>query len=171
MWSLMIQRCTALAWKNSFLVVCAGLFISAPNWAGQLPAGCRIATPAKQIQDWFTGDQKSFKPSEVVADLNQDGKDDVALLLRCEVANKPPVNRIFVRLADGPQLIVAEYAPGPFDFLWLYRKGEKDFSFDTMRYFQWPNNVLAAFRSETHSDIFTWNGQAFQKQKSLGDDE
>lgn len=133
------------------------------------PRGCQEVPVAPQIAQWFRSDRIAFAPTELRGDFDGDGQADVAKLWRCGAQNRVVI--YLRRGVDWQAVEVGREAAGPFDFLWLYRKSERDFDFAKMKPFRYGRDTVSLFHSEKSAVVFRWDGAKFGRSKSAGDDE
>lgn len=174
----MTRMCTPFHWGLRSSV--GLLLLAASVLAGDLPPdarravdnrchGWRPAPVAPQIEEWFRQDQRSLHPNRIEGDFNADGRRDFALEVICEGRQ-----RVFALIsrAEGFEVhALADDPADPFTFLVLYRKGEKDFDFETMKPFRYATDALGLLYFDRTAVTFRWIGKAFEKRAAPGDEE
>ncbi len=138
---------------------------SCPQW--------RLSEIAPQIDSWFRQDRWPQKPNLVHADFDNDGRPDFAVEVICRGQRGPRQETYaFLGRSSGEAAFpLASSDPDPFTFLVLFRKGEKDFDFESMKPFRYPADTLAVLYLRKTAVTFQWNGKDFTRRETPGDEE
>lgn len=127
------------------------------------------APVAPQISDWFREGHFQHEPNAIKADLDHDGADDYAVLLR-----QGEHQVLVVLLARGNRWETRELSidqADPFTYLLLNEKGSRDFDFKTLRHFRHKRNSLVLVFFDKRPLVFVWSKSSFQKNVELNDED
>lgn len=134
---------------------------------------CTLAPSAPQIDDWFRVYRIPYRPVLTFGDFDDDGSRDYAVQIVCP-GPKGPEQTVVALMARGKgfdlHLLTTDPAD-PFTFLYVYRKGEKDFDFETMKPFRYETDSLGVLYFAKTAVTYRWLGKAFEGSEAPGDEE
>ncbi|MFN0168617.1 MAG: hypothetical protein ACKV22_19505 [Bryobacteraceae bacterium] len=133
----------------------------------------QLSGVAPQIDAWFRQDRWPQRPNLVQADFDNDGRPDLAVEVICRRPRGPRQETFaFLNRPEGHEAFpLATSDTDPFTFLVVFRKGEKDFDFETMKPFRYPSDTLAVLYLRKTAVVFQWNGSGFTRRETPGDEE
>lgn len=148
--------------KFSGILICLSLLFFAVNVRAQklkLPAACRQILN-KKFSGWKLVPPPQFttssEPNLINGDWNGDRAKDYAILIKPR-RNAASIVVIFVRTRTGYRDFVAEGG----DYLQLFKKGEKDYSYDWDKNFIYQNDAIFVGVGECCGSSLIWRKNKF----------
>jgi hypothetical protein len=132
-----------------------------PDW--------RLAPVAAQVRDWFEQQHFGYAPNLVREDLDNDGKPDWALEILSGGLQHTVV--LLARSGGFDSILVSSDPPDPFTYLIVNRRGDREFSFETLRWFRHTRNSLLLMYFDRTPLLFIWTGSRFDKKLAPSDEE
>jgi hypothetical protein len=131
--------------------------------------GWRLAPVAVQVRDWFEQQRFSYAPNLARGDFDNDGKPDWALEI---VAGGVQHTLVLLNRGEGfAGNLLASDGPDPFTYLIVNRRGDREFSFETLRWFRHTRNSLLLMYFDRTPWLFSWTGSRFDKKLAPSDEE
>lgn len=128
-----------------------------------------LAPSTPGLEAWFAGTFAPWRPNLLRGDFNSDGAPDFAVQILAGGRQRAVV---LLGNTNGFRVIeLAAQAPDPLTFLIIYRKGEKDFDFESMKPFRYAADSIGLLYSKQTAVTFTWRGNGFRKRLAPNDDE
>lgn len=131
--------------------------------------GWRPAPVAVQVRDWFEQQHFGYAPNRVREDLDNDGKPDWALEI---LSGGLQLTVVLLARGDGfDSILLSSDPPDPFTYLMVNRRGDREFSFETLRWFRHTRNTLLLMYFDRTPLLFSWTGSRFDKKLAPSDEE
>ncbi len=117
----------------------------------------KFVNVSKEILDYYKRDRAYEQPNLIKGDWNGDGKTDYAVLL--EKVNNPEGSIIIVLMKARKNY--ESYILGAYDCIMSVKKGERDYDFDSGKYFRYKNDAIFTYIWEKAGVTYIWKKGKF----------
>ena len=153
----------------AFLLALADLPPAARSTLDRECPGWRLAPIAVQVREWFAEQRFGHEPNLANFDFDQDGRPDWALEIL--VAGRQRTVILLARESGYDFQLLADDSPDPFTYLLVNRRGDREFSFETLQWFRHARNTLQLMYFDRPPLVFEWSGAKFEKKVMHNDEE
>ena len=157
---------------KSFLATAFGLYcLGIPTHAqiSMLPADCerllatkfrswKLASIQPEIIEYFKKERPHEQPNIIKGDWNGDGKIDYATMLQAKSDSERRITVAFLKSENSYRT----YVLGAADCLMSMKRGERDYSFDSGKYFRYKNDAIFDYIWEKAGVSYVWARDRFR---------
>ena len=128
----------------------------------------KIAEVSEDVREYFKTKGITRHPNVVSGDFNDDGLLDYALLIKPDALKDRRMVIAFLN-RDGSfdsYVLQSKLRPdfsAPEVYLWLFRKGERDYDYDADRYFHYPRDSIGVIYFEVTGVSYIFTDGKFHK--------